>query len=163
MKIKYILGVAATVLALGIAMHRGLTQSPPVIVGPGYAPNMGTAPDPNGLSYYGGFYGGYDQPPRTYPVSMYDVHFGPEDIPQTSSSISTKMSSGNVTIEWKGEPKAIQSITIALLDKNGGVVSSKLITSLPTRATLKKTPKEVAYKVAVQYINGLNNTVTSPL
>jgi len=167
MKIKYVLMTITALCALGFAMHRGLTQQPPLgptVIGPSVAPNVGTPVDPRSLSYYGGYYGGFNtEPAYSSPVSLYNVTFGPEDIPQTSSKITTRLTSTAFSFTWEGEPRAIQSITVSLTDKNNSVLSSKVITALPAKATLKRTSKATGYSVNIQYINGLSNTVVSPL
>jgi hypothetical protein len=165
MKIKYVVMVTAALFALGFAMHRGFTQAnPPVIVGPGYAPNAYTPADPRSLSYYGGWYGGYNpEPTYSSMASLYNVSFGPTDIPQTSSKITTKLTPSTLAFQWEGEPRAIQSITVSLVDKNNAVVSTKTITALPSRATLKRTSKTTGYTVNIQYINGQSNSISSPL
>jgi hypothetical protein len=167
MKIKHVMMVVTALFALGFAMHRGLTQyapPTPTVVGPGLAPNVGTPVDPRSLSYYGGYYGGYN-PEASYSsaASLYNVSFGPQDIPQTSSKITTKLTSSTLSFLWEGEPRAIQSITVSLVDKNNSVISSKVITAMPAKATLKRTTKATSYSVNIQYINGLSNTIASPL
>jgi hypothetical protein len=167
MKIKYVLMVVTALFALGFAMHRGFTQAPPLgptIVGPGLAPNVGTPVDPRSLSYYGGYYGGYDaEPSYSSAVSLYNVSFGPQDIPQTSSRITTKLTSSTLSFQWDGEPRAIQSITVSLTDKNNTVISKQVITALPAKATLKRTSKATGYSVNIQYINGMSSNIVSPL
>jgi len=169
MKTKNVLVAATALFALGFAMHRGFTQAPPmpnapVVVGPGLAPNVGTPVDPRSLSYYGGYYGGYNpEPSYSGYISAYNVTFGPEDIPQTSSTVTTKATANSVTFQWSGEPRAIKSLTFSLTDKSNAVLSKQVITALPTRATLKRTRKATGYSVKVEYINGMSNTIVSPL
>lgn len=164
MKIKNVLVVVTALLALGFGMHRGLTQAPPIIVGPGLAPNVGTPANPRSLDYYGGYYGGNnDEAMYNSGANLYNVTFGPTDIPQTSARITTKMTTSAVSFAWEGEPRAVQSITFTLLDKNNAAVTKQVITRLPARATLKKTAKATGYSVSVLYINGLSNTIVSPL
>ena len=168
MKVKNVLIAVAAIFALGFTMHRGFTQSalvnPPTVVGPGVLPQPGEAPDPRTLSYYGGYFGGYE-PASFYSraASVYNVTFGPEDIPQTSSKVTTKMNSSSVSLSWEGEPRAIKSITFALTDKGNNVISKQVITTLPVKATLKRTTKTTGYTVNVLYINGMSNTIVSPL
>jgi hypothetical protein len=169
MKIKNVLMAVTAVFALGFAMHRGFSQeqqpSPyPKVIGPGLAPNAITPTDPSSLSYYGGYYGGFNPEPSYNTVaSLYNVSFGPQDIPQTSSKVTTKLTSTALSFTWEGEPRAIQSITVSTVDKNNSVLASKVITALPARATLKRSTKATGYTVSIQYINGLSNSITSPL
>lgn len=168
-KFKYLIGTTAAVAAIGLGVHQGLSQTnwqsnwPPMgprVVGPGLAPNVGQPPDPSSLSYYGNYYEDYFLP-RTNP---YNVSFGPNDIPRTSDSITTKLVSGNrVSFQWQGEPRAVRNITFALLDKNNATVSKQVITNLPASATLTKTAKTTGYSVTITYINGTSNTIVSPL
>src|SRR5579862_7665295 len=82
MKTKYVLITVFAMAALGLAIHRGFTQSPPVVVGPGIAPNVQTPPDPNALKYYGGYYEQFYDPSLYNAVANpYNVFFGANDIP----------------------------------------------------------------------------------
>jgi hypothetical protein len=167
MKIKYVMMTMAALFALGFAMHRGLTQVPglgPTVIGPGLAPNVGTPVDPRSLSYYGGYYGGYEEEPSySSSVSLYNVTFGPQDIPQTASKITTKLTTNYVTVQWDGEPRAVKTITIALTDKSNVVLTKQTITAMPARVSLKRTSKATGYTVNITYINGLSSSVVSPL
>jgi hypothetical protein len=73
------------------------------------------------------------------------------------------MTGTSVSFQWDGEPRAVKSITFELLDKNNGVVSKQVVTKQPTKATLKKTAKTTGYSINIEYINGMTNTVVSPL
>ena len=164
MKAKYVLVTVFALAALGLTIHRGFTQSTPVVVGPGVAPNVGTPADPNALKYYGGYYEPYYDPTLYAPVANpYNVFFGANDIPRTPDKITTKLTGTSVAFQWDGEPRAVKSITFELLDKNNAVISKQVVTNLPTRATLKKTAKATGYSVNIIYINGMTNSVVSPL
>ena len=163
-KAKYGLTAVIAVLAIGVGVHNGLTQTPPIIIGPGTAPNVGTPTNSNSLGYYGGYYGENNDDYLTEPrKSLYNVSFGPTDIPRTDDSISTKVTGTTVAFQWSGEPRAVQTITFSLLDKNNGVIAKQIITKLPTKATLKKTAKTTGYSVNITYINGLRTNIVSPL
>jgi hypothetical protein len=167
MKTKNVLMTVTALCALGFAMHRGLTQPPslaPTVVGPGYAPNVGTPVDPRSLSYYGGYYGGYNaEPTYNSAVNLYNATFGPSDIPQTSSTITTKLNTNTFSFKWEGDPRAVRTITVALVDKNNAVISKQVLTAMPAKVSLKRTSKATGYTVNIAYINGLSNTIVSPL
>jgi hypothetical protein len=186
MNIKYIVGTVAVAATLGLGVHKGLSQvnapvnTPNVPVGsahpgltvspmPGYAPNYGppTTDDSLNLSnmalmgYLDPDYYGYVNRPKP---SVYNVSFGPYDIPRTTDSLTTRRLSGNrVSFQWQGEPRAVKNIAFALLDQNNKVIKQQVITSPPASSTLTRTVKTTAYSVTITYINGMTNTIISPL
>ncbi len=98
----------------------------PTVIGPGMAPNVGTPVDPRSLSYYGDYYeenlypaanSGYNAP-----RFIYNVTFGPADIPRTSDAISVKLNGTNsIAVRWDGEPRAIKSMTFSVLGACPGI------------------------------------------
>ena len=66
-------------------------------------------------------------------------------------------------IRWSGEPRAVQSIRFALLDKSRNAIKEEIITRLPAVARLAITSKTSYYRVLVQYLNGTTTSVTAPL
>ena len=176
--VKHTIMTAITVVALGLAIHSGQTQGyynvggqvpglGPTVIGPGVAPNVNTRPDPSALSYYGSYYdegpwGSYANANRR--GNVYNVTFGPSDIPRTSDKISVRRTgTASLNFKWEGEPQAVSNIVFSLLDKNSQTVVKQQIRKLPATATLKKTTSTTSYSVAVTYINGTTNTIVAPL
>ncbi|HLK58820.1 MAG TPA: hypothetical protein VKU00_19765 [Chthonomonadaceae bacterium] len=175
-KIKYVLGAAVAVLSLAVIAPSAETQlapppyhsggltivptsgygAPVVIAGPNGMQRVTPNLDPNGYFEYDA----YSMPP----TNLYNVSFGPTDIPRTSDAVSVRKESNNrLFMQWQGEPRAVRSITFALLDTNNKVIRQQVITDLPAEARLTRTTKTTGYRVTIQYINGTVTNMTSPL
>lgn len=96
--------------------------------------------------------------------NLFNVSFGPRDIPRTSDTIEARLeSNGKVWIGWQGEPRAVNRITFALLDKNRKPIKQETISRPPAEVSLPATKQTAYYGVIVEYINGTTTSVISPL
>ncbi len=101
---------------------------------------------------------------RNAPVTASNSLYGTQPIPRTSDSIEARIDKDNrLIIKWSGEPKAVASITFALLDKDRKPLKQEKITKLPTQASLSITSKTSYYQVHIEYVNGTTTNVISPL
>lgn len=90
--------------------------------------------------------------------------YGSGAIPRTSETITARLEKdGRLFIQWSGEPSVVDHITISLLDRDGKVLKERRINQLPAETRFSLTNKTAAYRVVVEYINGMTNTVVSPL
>jgi len=178
---RHLLGLTAAVAALFCMAPKAETQgygpysnvySPygGVLFGGGRAiPQHGVSPyydAGNGVMAFGP--DGIETPNPSYNSAYftpnhYNVTFGPDDIPRTSDAITVQRVGTRITMRWQGEPRAVETITFTLLDKNNRAIRTKTLTALPTQATLIRTSAVTAYSVNIQYINGTSNTITAPL
>ncbi|HZT44111.1 MAG TPA: hypothetical protein VFA07_18245 [Chthonomonadaceae bacterium] len=125
------------------------TQNPDLYNGPAgygyYGPYDVNAADVNG-GY--GYYGGYNQ----------------TAIPRTNDSVMVRKQANNkVYMSWQGDPAMVSSITFALLDRNGTVLTQRTITSPPAEMTFKRTSRSAYSQIVIHYINGTTNTFAAPL
>ena len=85
-------------------------------------------------------------------------------ITRTSDSIEVKRGKDNsLTVKWQGEQRAVQRITLALLDAKRTVVTEKSITQMPAETTVAPTEKTKFYRYTIEYIDGTTTVLVAPL
>lgn len=161
------LGVMLGLLILLVAgvqaqIGPGLPNSPLVLLDRGAFPYV-MLPGSQIPGDFGGR-GAWESPSASNSNHVFNVSFGPRDIPRTSDVIEARLEKdGKVWIGWQGEPRAVNRITFALLDKNRKIVKEQTIYRPPAETRLARTKQAAFYAVCVEYINGTSTTVVCPL
>lgn len=120
----------------------------------------------NGLAGYGSYgYGNYGYyGPYGPNMAGYNTDYHQTAIPRTNDSVVVRKQAKNkVYMSWQGDNAMVSSITFALLDKNGKVLTEQTITSPPAEMTLTRTSKSAYAQIVVNYINGTTSSFLSPL
>ena len=83
---------------------------------------------------------------------------------QAAGRISAEANADNqILVEWFGNTSSVRSVTLALFDSNGQMLSSRVVTQMPVRAVFSGTAGATHYGAQVVYSNGTKSTRYAPV
>lgn len=104
----------------------------------------------------------YTLPSQPWTDQYFTESSGRFAISRTSDAIDVaRDKEGVLNVKWQGEPRAVQGMSVAFLDKDRNKLTEQSITQLPAEAKVKPPEKTAYYRFTVEYVDGSTNTVTS--
>lgn len=82
---------------------------------------------------------------------------------QSDSVEVTTGKGGTFTIEWRGDPRTVATMSMSALDAHRKTLQTHKLTGLPARATFANSPKAAYYRVAIKFMDGTSSTITGPV
>ena len=90
-------------------------------------------------------------------------YLGPP-VPHGADSVrASRLSNGQLTLRWVGDPRVASSISFALTDRSNRTLARTTISRLPAVVHFTPSPGAAFYEVVVHYIDGGTNTIMSRL